>query len=58
MTWQERIDVVQRWLDLAVRAELHAFLLIFTGAALYLHGAKELGTGAFSAGLGIFKGNR
>ena len=58
MTWDERISVFQKWIDLLIRAEIHAFVLIFTGAVLYLHGAKELGTGAFSAGLGIFRGNR
>jgi len=51
-------DKISKWLDLALKAEVHAFALILIGAGLYLHGAKEIGSGAFSAGLGIFKGNR
>jgi hypothetical protein len=51
-------DKMNKWLDLALKAEVHAFALVLIGAGLYLHGAKEIGAGAFSAGLSVFKGNR
>jgi len=51
-------DKLSKWLDLALKAEVHAFALVIIGAVMYLKGAKDLGTGAVMAGLGIFKGNR
>jgi len=51
-------DKLSKWLDLALKAEVHAFALVMIGAVLYLKGAKEMGSGAFTAGLAVFKGNR
>lgn len=45
-------------MDLAVKYEVHAFVLVFTGAGLYLHGAQALGQGMVMTGLGVFKGNK
>lgn len=58
MTWEDRISTLQKFMDLAVKYEVHAFVLIFTGAGLYLHGAQALGQGMVMTGLGVFKGNK
>ena len=55
MNWYEKVGKV---IDLALRCEIHAFMLVFIGAGLYLHGAKEMGSGAFTAGLAIFRGGK
>ena len=58
MTWDERIDRIQKVVDLAIRAEVHAFLVLGIGAILILHGQKEQGQSLLVLGAGIFRGNR
>ena len=58
MTWDERIDKIQKVIDLLVKAEVHAFVMVGMGAIMILHGAKEEGQLIVGAGLAVFKGNR
>jgi hypothetical protein len=51
-------DRISKWVDLLIRAEVHAFALVLIGAALYLHGAKEPGSASLAAGLAVFKGRQ
>jgi uncharacterized iron-regulated protein len=58
MTWDERIDKAQRVIDLLIKAEVHAILIIGMGIILTFHQQKETGTALITLGAGIFKGNR
>lgn len=50
------LEKVSTWVELAMRAEVHAFVLIFTGAGLVMTGHKDEGMLVMGGGLGIFKG--
>lgn len=55
MTFEERIDKAQKVIDLALKCEVHAFLLITIGCLVSFK-QHELGTGMVMTGLGIFRG--
>jgi hypothetical protein len=50
------VDKVDKVLGLLFKYEIHAFVLLLTGAALYLHGEKEPGSAVIGSALLIFKG--
>lgn len=54
MNWDERIEKIQKVIDLAIKADAHAFVLIAAGVAMKLHGIED--PGLLLAGLAIFKG--
>lgn len=56
MTWDERISKLQSVVDLAVKAEAHAILMVLIGAAMCLHGNKDEGQLVIGAGLAVFRG--
>ena len=58
MTWDERIEKASKVVDLLVKAEAHAILMVGLGALMCLHGNKEEGQLVLGAGLAVFKGNR
>ena len=58
MTWDERIDKLQKIVDIAVKAEAHAILLVGVGALMCLYGNKEEGQLVIGAGLAVFKGSK
>jgi hypothetical protein len=58
MTWDEKLAEVSKIVDLAIKAEIHAFALIGMGLLLTFHGQKEQGTALITLGAGVFKGNR
>ena len=44
------------WVDLLIKAEVHAFLLILAGGALVLTGHKDEGMLILGAAVAVFKG--
>jgi hypothetical protein len=48
------IDKVKAWVELAIKAEAHAFILIIAGGVLRLKHIED--PGLIMAGLAIFKG--
>jgi hypothetical protein len=56
MTWDERIEKVQKVVDLMVKAEAHAICMVLLGAVLCLKGDKPNGQLIIGAGLAVFKG--
>jgi hypothetical protein len=54
MTWDERIEKVQKVIDLCIKADAHAFVLIIAGVLMKLHNIED--PGLVLAGLAIFKG--
>lgn len=50
------IDKASKIVDLAIKAEIHAVLMLFAGAAMVIHGQKDVGQGIVMAALAIFKG--
>ena len=54
MTWDERIEKVQKVIDLCLKADIHAFILIVAGVWMKLHSIED--PGLILAGLAIFKG--
>lgn len=54
MTWDERIEKAQRVVDIFIKAEAHAFVLVLAGVWLKLHGMED--PGLMLAGLAVFKG--
>lgn len=56
MTWDERIEKAQHIIDLLIKADIHAFVLVAGGIALKLHGTED--PGLILAGLAIFKGRQ
>ena len=58
MTWDERIDKLQRLVDIAAKAEVHAILMVAMGALMCLHGNKDEGQLVIGAGLAVFLGNK
>lgn len=55
MTWDERIDKVEKVINLLVKMEAHALFLVVTGALMCLHGNKDEGQLVIGAGLAVFK---
>jgi hypothetical protein len=58
MTVDEVIDKAQKIVDLLIKCEAHALLIIGAGCVLILHSQKETGTALITLGAGVFKGNR
>lgn len=58
MSFTESIDKLQRVVDIAVKAEAHAILMVLIGAGMCLHGNKDEGQLVIGAGLAVFKGNK
>ena len=58
MTWEERIDVAQKAVDLLLKFEVHAIVIILLGVLLTLHNQKEPGTALITLGAGVFRGSR
>lgn len=56
MTWDERIAQTTKIVDLAIKAEAHAFLLLLIGCGMTVKGQATLGQGLVMTALGIFKG--
>lgn len=56
MTWDEKIQKAQQVVDIAIKAEAHAFALVLIGAAMIWHGATDDGKLVIGAGLAVFKG--
>lgn len=56
MTFTESIDKLQLIVDIAVKAEAHALLMVGLGALMCLHGSKDQGQLIIGAGLAVFKG--
>jgi hypothetical protein len=56
MNWDEKIEKVQKVVDICIKADAHAFVLIIIGAVMVWHGASEDGKMIVGAGLAIFKG--
>jgi hypothetical protein len=56
MNWDERIEKAQKLVDIFVKADAHAFMLVIGGLILKLKGHDD--PGLILAGLAIFKGNR
>jgi len=52
------IDKIDKTLAVLYRYEIHAFVLLLTGIALYLHGAKDQGQVVIGAALLVFKGKQ
>lgn len=52
------IDKLDKTLAVLFKYEFHAFILLLTGVALYLHGVKDEGTAIIGAGLLVFKGKQ
>lgn len=50
------LDKVGKAIDLAIKAEVHAFGLLLVGAGLSLHGMKEEGNAIILAAMAIFRG--
>lgn len=51
--WIERADQL---IGVLFKYEIHAFVLLLTGVAMYLHGLTDQGAGVIGAALLIFKG--
>jgi hypothetical protein len=58
MSWDEKLDKIQKFVDLAIRADIHAILMVGLGALMCLHGNKDEGQLVIGAGLAVFKGNK
>jgi hypothetical protein len=56
MTWDDRIASAQKIIDLAVKADLHAFVLIIAGVLMKIHHLED--PGLVLAGLAIFNPKR
>lgn len=54
MTFEEKIEKAQKVIDLAIKADVHAFLLLAGGVFLTLTHHQD--PGLILAGLAIFKG--
>lgn len=58
MTWDERIEKAQKVVDLCVKAEAHAILMVGLGALLCLKGHPDQGQLIIGAGLAVFRGSK
>ena len=54
MTWDERVAKLEKVIDVCIKADAHAFLLIVIGCVLKLRHIDD--PGLLLAGLAIFKG--
>lgn len=54
MTWDERVAKLEKVIDVCIKADAHAFLLIIIGCVLKLRHIDD--PGLLLAGLAIFKG--
>ena len=52
------IDKLDKTLGVLFKYEIHAFVLLLTGVALYLCGVKEQGAAIVGGALLIFKGKQ
>ena len=52
------LDKIDKALGVLFKYEVHAFVLLLTGTALYLHGEKEPGSAVIASALLIFKGKQ
>lgn len=52
------IDKLDKTLAVLFRYEIHAFILLLTGVALYLAGIHEQGSAVIGGALLIFKGKQ
>lgn len=50
------LERAAKWVDIAIKAELHAIVLLFTGAGLLHAGHQVEGGGLIMGALAIFKG--
>jgi hypothetical protein len=55
MTWDERIEKVEKVINLLIKLEAHALFLVVCGALMCLHGNKDEGQLIMGAGLAVFK---
>ena len=53
---QDRVDKIRRVVEVAMAAELHAFVLLAAGVGLVLCGHKDEGSLVLGGALGIFRG--
>ena len=58
MTWDERINAAQKAVDLLLKFEVHALVIICLGILLTFHNQKEQGTALITLGAGVFRGSR
>ena len=56
MSWEDRAATLQKFVDIAVKAEVHAILMVVLGALMCLHGNKDEGQLVIGAGLAVFRG--
>jgi len=52
------IQKLDQMLTVLYKFEIHAFVLLLTGVALYLHGVKDQGQVIIGAALLVFKGKQ
>jgi len=50
-------EKIEKYVNLLVKIEAHAILMILTGVFMCLHGNKEEGQLIIGAGLAVFKGH-
>lgn len=50
------VEKAGRFVDLLIKLEVHALLLLVVGAGLCLHGQKDEGQLVLGGALGIFRG--
>ena len=50
------LDILDKALSILWKYEIHAFVLLLTGIAMYLHGVKDQGQVIIGAALLVFKG--
>ncbi len=57
MPWDDKIEKAQKIVDLLLKCEVHALLLVGVGALMCLHGNQAEGQLVIGAGLAVFRGN-
>jgi hypothetical protein len=58
LNWDERITQLQRVIDIFIKAEIHALIMVGVGASMCLHGNKDEGQLIIGAGLAVFRGGK
>lgn len=56
MSWDEKIEKFEKVVNILVRCEAHACLMVGLGALMCLKGNKDQGQLIIGAGLAVFKG--
>jgi hypothetical protein len=56
MNWDGFLQAADRAVDILIKAEIHALVLVGAGALICLHGNKEEGQLVIGAGLAVFRG--